>query len=51
MLFAKKTVFAGKRNLQPEPFCPVISSKSGYASLMRGIQPKSQRRGSASRYR
>ena len=51
MFSSRKTVFAGKRNLEPEPFCPVISSKSGYASLKRTIRPRLFRRSTALRSR
>jgi len=37
MFSARKTIFAGKTNLQPEPFCPYISNPSGYSSLYRSI--------------
>lgn len=33
MFSGRKRIFAGKQNLQPEPFCPIISNQSGYLSL------------------
>ena len=35
MFSARRTIFAGKQNLQPEPFCPYLSNSSGYLSLSR----------------
>lgn len=37
MFSARKTIFAGKTNLQPEPFCPYISDSNGYISLYRSL--------------
>lgn len=42
MFSTQKRVFAGKHNLQPEPFCPYLTNESGYLSLRRkssGIFP------------
>ena len=33
MIFSRKTVFAGKRNLEPVPFCHYLYNESGYASI------------------
>ena len=35
MFSTQKRVFAGKQNLQAEPFCPFLSDQSGYLSLRR----------------
>lgn len=43
MFGSRKKVFAGKGNLQPQPFCPVISSAEGYSSLFRLAQTNTGR--------
>ena len=43
MLFSRKSIFAGKRNLEPVPFCPYLSNESGYASIRRSSQASARR--------
>ena len=43
MFSSRKTVFAGKRNLEPVPFCPYISNESGYASIRRTARASARR--------
>ena len=43
MFSSRKTVFAGKRNLEPVPFCPYLSNESGYASIRRSLQASLRR--------
>ena len=39
-MFAQhKLIFAGKHNLQPQPFCPCLTDSNGYASLARASVP------------
>ena len=33
MFSTRKRIFAGKGDLRAEPFCPVLSNKSGYHAL------------------
>ena len=35
MFSSQKRIFAGKSNLQAEPFCPYLTNESGYLSLRR----------------
>ena len=35
MFNSQKRIFAGKQNLQPEPFCPYLTNRSGKISLLR----------------
>ncbi len=35
MFSAQKRIFAGKGNLQTEPFCPYLTNESGFTSLKR----------------
>ena len=35
MFSQNKLIFAGKRNLTPRPFCPILTNQSGYESLAR----------------
>ena len=52
MFGVQKAIFAGKSNLQPEPFCPFLSNQSGYTSLhKRSFGIVDRRSGAASRRR
>ena len=35
MFSSQKRIFAGKRNLHAEPFCPYLTNERGYLSLHR----------------
>lgn len=35
MFSGQKKIFAGKHNLQREPFCPYLTDESGHQSLQR----------------
>lgn len=51
MASPQKRIFAGKANLQPEPFCPYITNESGYLSQRQHLnrqQRKASRRSSFS---
>ena len=43
MFSSRKSVFAGKRNLEPVPFCPYLSNESGYASIRRSSRKSAYR--------
>ncbi len=43
MFWPKKSIFAGKQELRSQPFCPYISTSSGYSSLGRSQGSKAAR--------
>lgn len=51
MYGSQKRIFAGKSNLQSEPFCPYITNESGYLSQMHRFRRRNLAQPSAKRSR